>query len=198
MLRSSSVQRRKEEAVETHENGHNRDGERNNPSSGTGAGAPATGGQHRHAPAAAERQLRRGRTRLPERFQPDVIMAIAAGGALGAPARYEVAQLVTVAPGGFPWATFSTNLSGAFVLGFFLTFVIERLPPTRFLRPFFAVGFLGSYTTFSTLAVETVLLVKNGHVALGIGYTLASVSAGLALAYLGIVLARSLPGGEYR
>jgi len=76
--------------------------------------------------------------------------------------------------------------------------VIERLPPTRFLRPFLAVGFLGSYTTFSTLAVETVLLVKDGRVALGIGYTLMSVSAGLALAYLGIVLARLLPGGEYR
>ncbi len=138
------------------------------------------------------------RSRLPERFQPDIIIAIALGGALGAPARYEVAQWIKVAPDGFPWATFWTNLSGVFVLGFFLTLVIERLPPTRYLRPFFAVGFLGSYTTFSTLAVETVLLIKNGHVVLGAGYTLASVAAGLALAYLGIVLARLLPGGEYR
>jgi CrcB protein len=160
--------------------------------------APVTDGHEPHAPTVGEPQAGRGRTRLPERFQPDVILAIAAGGALGAPARYEVAQLISVAPGGFPWATFWTNLSGAFVLGFFLTLVIERLPPTRFLRPFAAVGFLGSYTTFSTLAVETVLLVKDGHVALGVGYTLASVSAGLALAYLGIVLARLLPGGEYR
>jgi CrcB protein len=124
-------------------------------------------------------------------------MAIAVGGALGAPARYEVAQLIKVAPDGFPWATFLTNLSGAFVLGFFLTLVIERLAPTRLLRPFFAVGFLGSYTTFSTLAVETVLLIKDGHVVLGIGYTLASVSAGLTLAYLGVVLSRRLSGGEY-
>ena len=107
------------------------------------------------------------------------------GGALGAPARYEIAQWIKVAPDGFPWATFWTNLSGVFVLGFFLTLVIERLRPTRYLRPFFAIGFLGSYTTFSTLAVETVLLIKDGHVALGVGYTLASVIAGLALAYLG-------------
>ncbi len=154
--------------------------------------------QASHALGVDEAQPRGRRSRLPERFQPDVILAIAAGGALGAPARYEVAQLITVAPGGFPWATFWTNLSGAFVLGFFLTFVIERLPPTRFLRPFFAVGFLGSFTTFSTLAVETVFLVKDGHVMLGVGYTLASVSAGLTLAYLGIVVARLLPGGEYR
>jgi CrcB protein len=133
-----------------------------------------------------------------ERPQGDIVVAIAVGGALGAVARYELAQLITVSANGFPWATFWTNVSGAFVLGFFLTLVIERLPPTRYLRPFFAVGFLGSYTTFSTLAVETVLLMKDGHVLLGAGYTLASVSTGLVVAYFGVVLARLLPGGEYR
>ncbi len=143
--------------------------------------------------------VRRSRRRgLPAPLELGVLVAVAAGGALGTPARYELAQLIKVSPGTFPWATFVTNLSGAFVLGFFLTVVIERLPPTRFLRPFFAVGFLGSYTTFSTVAVETVVLVKDGHIALGIGYTLTSVGAGLLLAYAGIVLARLLPGGEYR
>ncbi len=112
------------------------------------------------------------------------------------PPRYEVAQLVPVTPGSFPWATFWTNLSGAFVLGVFLTVVIERLPPTRLLRPFFAVGFLGAYTTFSTLAVETATLMKDGDAALGIGYTLASVSAGLLVAFLGIVFGHALPGGR--
>jgi CrcB protein len=126
------------------------------------------------------------------------IGVVAIGGALGAVARYGVAQLVTIAPDGFPWATFWTNLSGAFVLGCFSTFVIERLAPTRFLRPFFAVGFLGSYTTFSALAVESVLLIEHDHVTLAVGYTLASVVAGLVLAYLGMVLARLLPGGRYR
>lgn len=157
---------------------------------------PSDDGHDAVSARAAETHPRRGR--LPERLQPDIILAIALGGALGAPARYYVAQWIKVAPDGFPWATFWTNLSGAFVLGFFLILVIERLPPTRYLRPFFAVGFLGSYTTFSTLAVETVLLMKDGHVAVGVGYTLASVAAGLVLAYLGIVLARLLPGGEYR
>jgi CrcB protein len=109
-----------------------------------------------------------------------------------------VAQLVMVTPDGFPWATFLTNLSGAFLLGLLSTLMLERLPPARYLRPFVAVGFLGSYTTFSTLAVETVLLIKDGHVVLGIGYTLASMIAGLGLATLGIVVARSLPGGEFR
>jgi CrcB protein len=138
----------------------------------------------------------RARTRA--RGQTDVLVAIALGGALGAPARYEVAQLVPVTAGSFPWATFWTNLSGAFVLGVFLTLVIDRVPPTRLLRPFFAVGFLGAYTTYSTLAVETATLVKNGDAGLGVAYTLTSISAGLLVAYLGIALGRALPGQRTR
>ena len=79
-------------------------------------------------------------------------------------------------PGTFPWATFWTNLSGVFVLGAFLTIVLERFPPTRYVRPFFGIGFLGAYTTFSTLAVETARLMQDGEVALAVGYTVASIT----------------------
>ena len=130
------------------------------------------------------------------RPRPGVLLAIAIGGALGAPARYEVSQLIHVAKDTFPWATFWTNLSGAFVLGFFLTLVIERFPPSRYPRPFFAVGFLGAYTTFSTMAVETVTLIKDGRVVLGVGYLCLSLTAGLLVAYFGIVLGRLIPATE--
>jgi CrcB protein len=131
------------------------------------------------------------------RGAPDVLAAIALGGALGTPARYEVSQLIHVAKDTFPWATLVTNLSGAFVLGLFLTLVIERFPPTRYLRAFFAIGFLGSFTTFSTMAVETVTLVKDHRAVVGIGYLCVSIAAGLASCYLGIVLARVSPlGGD--
>jgi CrcB protein len=129
------------------------------------------------------------------RVEPDVLIAIAIGGALGTPARYALAQLIHVAKGTFPWATFATNLSGAFVLGAFLTFAIERFPPNRYTRAFFAIGFLGSFTTFSTMAVETVTLYKDGYPVLGIGYLCASIAAGLVSCYLGIVLARLSPFG---
>jgi CrcB protein len=130
----------------------------------------------------------------PSRTPRDVVAAIAVGGALGAPARYEVSQLIHVAKDSFPWATFVTNLSGAFVLGMFLTFVLERVPPTRYLRPFFAIGFLGAFTTFSTMAVETVTLARDGFVVLGVGYVVVSVGAGLVITYFGIVIARLLSG----
>ena len=80
-----------------------------------------------------------------------------------------------------------------FVLGLFLTLVFERILPTRYLRPFFAIGFLGAFTTFSTMAVETVTLVKDGFAVLGIGYLVVSVAAGLVVTYLGVVIARLFP-----
>jgi CrcB protein len=120
------------------------------------------------------------------------LVLIALGGALGAPARYEIAQIIRVPKDGFPWATFWTNLSGALVLGFFLTLIIERFHRSRYPRMFFAVGFLGAYTTFSTMAVETDLLAKNGHAATGIVYLLTSIVAGLAVCAGGIALARAI------
>ena len=123
--------------------------------------------------------------------QPRVLLAIALGGALGAPARYEVAQWIHVPKDTFPWATFWTNITGAFVLGLFLMLVIARFPSRRYPRPFFAIGFLGAFTTFSTMAVETVTLIKDGDALLGIGYSCLSVAAGLGAAYAGIVVGRA-------
>lgn len=131
------------------------------------------------------------------RAAPSVLFAIAIGGGLGTLGRYGISRAIPVSPNTFPWATFATNLSGAFVIGVFLTLILERFQPTRFARPFFAIGVLGGFTTYSTMAVETVTLCKDGYPVLGIGYLLASVFAGLACCYLGIVLARITPlGGD--
>jgi CrcB protein len=131
--------------------------------------------------------MRGGRLRVP------VVLAVAAGGALGAPIRYELSARVHIAAGSFPWATFWINVSGSFLLGLLLTFVLERWPPTRYVRPFLAIGVLGAYTTFSTYSVETDLLLRDGHVALGVVYALGSLVAGGAAVYLGIVAGRLWP-----
>jgi CrcB protein len=132
------------------------------------------------------------------RAQPGVLAAIAFGGALGAPARYEVTRLIHVAKASFPWSTFWINVTGSLVLGFLLILMIERFPPSRYLRPFFATGFLGAYTTFSTYMVDTDTLVKDGHVAIGVTYLLASALAGLFAVWIGILAGRLAAGGGYR
>ena len=121
-----------------------------------------------------------------------MLLAIAAGGALGALARYGATQAIHVAKDGFPWATFWTNISGAFALGLFLTFVMRRFPPSQYARAFVAIGFLAAYTTFSTMAVETVVLVKDGRAGVGVGYLVSSIALGLGVAYAGIVLGRRI------
>ena len=125
------------------------------------------------------------------RADPRVLLAIAIGGMGGATARYELATALPTRAGGFPWATFWTNVSGSFVLGVLLVLLLERFPPNRYARPFLATGFLGAYTTFSTFSVETDLLVKDGHVGLAVLYVAASLVAGLTAAWLGIRLTRS-------
>jgi len=141
-------------------------------------GDPAEPALDHHATAHAAARARRA--------EPSVLAAIAVGGALGAPARYGVAQVIHVAANTFPWATFWTNISGSFALGVILALILERFPPTRYLRPFVATGFLGAYTTYSAFAVETDLLIKNGHATIGLAYAAASLLAGFGAVWAGI------------
>ena len=116
--------------------------------------------------------------------------AIAVGGALGTLARYGADRALVTTVRGFPWATFAVNVTGSFLLGLIVTLVVERWPPTRFVRPFAAIGFCGGFTTFSTLAVEAAQRAQHGQVGLAAAYVVASVVAGAAAALVGMALAR--------
>ena len=120
------------------------------------------------------------------------VMAVAVGGALGAPARYVLGRSLHESAG-VPLATLTVNLTGAFVLGMLLVLVGERLAPTRYVRPFFGTGVLGAYTTYSTFAVETDLLVRHQRVGVACGYVAATVVGGLVAAWTGVLLARVAP-----
>ncbi len=117
-------------------------------------------------------------------------VAIAAGGALGTLARYGVDRAVSGPALGFAWATFAVNIAGSLILGYLVISVVERWPPTRYLRPLGAIGFCGGFTTFSTLVVEVDRLGQHGRVLMAATYLLTSAVAGLAAAALGIGLAR--------
>ena len=123
------------------------------------------------------------------------LAVIAIGGMVGATARFKLAEALPAKPGQFPWATFWTNVSGSFLLGFLLIVLLERFPPSRYMRPFLATGILGAYTTMSTFAVETALLVKDDHASTALLYAIGGVAAGVFLAYAGIVIARRTVAG---
>jgi fluoride exporter len=123
----------------------------------------------------------------------DQVVAISVGAVLGANARYWLGQwlshtLVTSLPVG----TLFINCSGSFVLGLFMTLATERLPLAPHWRLAVAVGFLGSYTTFSTFSYETMRLAADGSWLLAFANVALSVAGGLAGAWLGAYLARVL------
>ena len=132
------------------------------------------------------------------RARPQVLAAIALGGALGAPARYEITRLMQVPTGGFPWDIFWINVSGSLVLGFLLVLIVERFSPSRYIRPFLAVGFLGTYTTYSTYMVGADQLVRGGHAVIAATYVIVSALVGFAAVWLGILGGRRIPIGAAR
>jgi fluoride exporter len=125
--------------------------------------------------------------------QPDAvarIFAIGIGGALGTLARYGADRVLPTGTTDFPWSTFLVNIVGSFVLGAVLTLVVERWSPTRFVRPFAAIGFCGGFTTFSTFAVEIVQRTQHGRIGLAAAYLLLSLVLGFAAATAGIAVVR--------
>ncbi|MFP3969139.1 fluoride efflux transporter CrcB [Actinomadura fulvescens] len=119
-----------------------------------------------------------------------VLLAIAVGGGLGSCARYLVGVAVSAEAGRIPWATLLINVTGCLALGVLMVGVIERWPPSRYVRPFWGIGFLGGFTTFSTHAVEVRDLVAGGALAQAAVYGLGSVAAGVAAVWAGAVVAR--------
>jgi fluoride exporter len=107
------------------------------------------------------------------------LAAIFVGGAIGALARYGLAQALPHDPGSWPWATFLVNVAGALVLGYLTTRLQERLPPTAYRRPLLGTGFCGALTTFSTMQVELLRMLDAGEAGLAAGYAAASIAAGV-------------------
>lgn len=82
------------------------------------------------------------------------------------------------------------NVVGAFLLGYFTTRLLERLPVSSYRRPLLGTGLCGGLTTFSTMQVETITMLEHGHLALAAGYTAASIAAGLLAVAIATALVR--------
>ncbi len=118
---------------------------------------------------------------------------IAIGGILGANARYLVATWAAQRWGtDFPYGTFIINISGAFALGLFMAFLEDRAFIHANYRLFFATGFCGAYTTFSTLTYESLRLFQDGSLLLGFTNLIGSVVIGMLGVFLGFVFGRMI------
>ena len=121
-----------------------------------------------------------------------VMVAVAAGGALGTVGRYELALAEPARAGQFPWATFGVNVAGSLVLGIALAVLVDPGWVSSVVRPFVGVGICGGLTTFSTWMVESVLLARDGTTGTAAVYLLVSLVAGLVAVTAGVAGARRL------
>jgi CrcB protein len=118
------------------------------------------------------------------------LAAVFAGGALGALARAALSTLAGADPARWPWLTFAVNIVGAFLVGYFTTRLLERLPLSSYRRPMLGTGLCGGLTTFSTMQVETLKMIEHGHWGLAAGYTVTSIALGLLAVQLATALVR--------
>jgi fluoride exporter len=118
------------------------------------------------------------------------LSAVFAGGALGTLARTGLSSVVAANPTRWPWPTFTVNVVGAFMLGYFTTRLLERLPVSSYRRPLLGTGVCGGLTTFSTMQVETLRMIEHHRYGLAAGYTSASIVLGLLAVYLATAMVR--------
>ncbi|MEU6131465.1 fluoride efflux transporter CrcB [Saccharopolyspora sp. NPDC047091] len=135
-------------------------------------------------------------TRIPaqrrelSRTRGAVLLVIALGGGLGAISRYGVGLLLPTEPGRFPWGTFSINVLGCLLIGVLMVLITEVWTAHPLVRPFFGVGVLGGFTTFSTYAVEFGALLAPGSALVAGAYLAGTLLCALFAVLLGVALTR--------
>jgi len=131
---------------------------------------------------------------MPASFRRSRLIAVAAGGAVGALCRAGVTEAL-LAGDGWPWGTFTVNMVGTVILAWLFAYLVGRSPAVRLWRLLVGTGFCGALTTFSTLQVETIDLARNDRPGLAAGYASVTLVAGLALALVAAGIGREMSRG---
>ncbi len=118
------------------------------------------------------------------------IAAIFAGGALGTLLRAALAEEFPHSATSWPWPTFGVNIAAAFLLGYFVTRLQERLPLSSYRRPLLGTGLCGGLSTFSTMQVEIFNMLSAHAWDLAAGYAAASIAAGYTAIHLATAMVR--------
>ncbi len=124
--------------------------------------------------------------------QRSLIAAIAAGGVLGAEARYGLSLAIGSSDRQFPWSTLLVNLSGCLLIGALMVLLLELPAPHRLARPFLGVGVLGGYTTYSGFAVEVQRLLLHHRPLVALSYVGATMLGCAAAVWLSSAVAGRL------
>ena len=122
-----------------------------------------------------------------------LILAVAAGGAIGSVTRLAVGFGVTRLMGpAFPWGTLLVNIAGSFIIGVLAELFALRWNLTQAWQAFLTVGFCGGFTTFSTFSLDAYALFQRGETALAAAYVVASAVLSIAALVGGLQLVRAL------
>ncbi len=116
--------------------------------------------------------------------------AIFVGGAAGALLRVGLSQAFPSRPAHWPWVTFSVNVAGAFLLGYLVTRLQERLALSTYRHPIAGTGFCGAFTTFSTMQLELAKMLDHHRYALAAAYAATSLVAGYLAIYTATAMVR--------
>lgn len=121
------------------------------------------------------------------------VIAIAAGGALGALLRFWVSSGILALVGrGFPYGTLSVNALGCLAMGFLYVLLLERMSVGPEVRAALLIGLLGAFTTFSTFSIETLTLIEQADYLKAVLNVVLSVMICVPAAWLGLLAGRSL------
>jgi fluoride exporter len=155
------------------------------PETPAGPALPAVSGPAVESVASAP-----GARRVLPRADRREILAVFAGGALGTVVRAGLSEAFPHAPTAWPWPTFGVNIVAAFLLGYFVTRLQERLPLSSYRRPLLGTGLCGGLSTFSTMQVEILKMISAHAWMLAAGYAAASIGAGYTAIHLATAIVR--------
>ena len=121
-----------------------------------------------------------------------VLAFIALGAALGALTRHGLDSLWPPATSGVSWTILAVNITGSALIGLLMELISHRWPRNRFVRPFWGVGFLGGYTTFSAYATDVVTALERGSPQVALAYLSLTLVGALTAAWASSTLAHRL------
>lgn len=120
-----------------------------------------------------------------------MVLAVAAGGALGAVGRYlMIGRVAHLLGAGFPYGTLAVNVVGGFLMGVLVEASALKFNIGGELRAFLMVGVLGGFTTFSSFSLEVVLLIERHQLMAAAIYVLSSVVLSVAALFAGLLAVR--------